>query len=81
MFGTQCWGNGGGGGGGGGQQRQFALGPQFKGDPQAMLNSFKQDLVHHSHPSPASLRGSFHCIVDFKSACFFCFVFMLLTQF
>ena len=37
------------------------------------------NLVHHSHPSVASLGGSLHCIVDFKSACFFA-LFMLLTQ-
>ena len=40
---------------GGRQQGQFALGPQCKG-------ASKQDLVHQSHSSLASLNGSFRCV-------------------
>ena len=49
---------------GGGQQVQFALGPQCK-------QALKQCSTHsNTHPSLASLRVLFHCIVNFKSACF-----------
>ena len=44
------------------QQGQFALGPQCEGGPHP---------VHYSHPSLASLRDLFCCIVGFKSGCFF----------
>ena len=51
---------------------------------QTVLNFFKQDLVnlvHHSYPNLASLRGLFHCIVDFKSACFFALFYAVDTHF
>ena len=44
------------------EQGQFALSPRVP----------KQCWTHsNAHLSSTSLRGSFHCIVDFKSACFF----------
>ena len=49
---------------GGAQQRQFAPGTQCEGGP-------KQSWT---------LSNKFHCIVDSKSACFFCFTLMLLMQ-
>ena len=57
--------------------------PPLQGGLKTALNSFKYHLVklvQHSHPSPASLGGSFCCVVDFNSACFFAAV-MLREQF
>ena len=47
-------------------------GPQFKGPPNNWTHAIKYQvsLIHHSHPSLVYLRGSFHCVADFKSACF-----------
>ena len=60
--------------GGGGQQGQFAPGSQCKRAP-------KQCSTHsNTHPSLASLRVSFHCIGDFKSACFLFRVYAARTQ-
>ena len=53
------------GGGERGQQEQFAQVPSVRGPPNAEL------VKYTSH---------FSCIVDFKSACFFCFALMLQTM-
>ena len=48
-------------------------GPPVWGGPQTVLNSF-------SSLSSFFKRGPFRCIVDFKSACFYCFALTLMTQ-
>ena len=59
-------GEGGGGGGERGQQEQFAQVPSVRGPPN------NAELVKYT--------SHFSCIVDFKSACFFCFTLMLQTM-
>ena len=57
---------GGRGGGERGQQEQFAQVPSVRGPPN------NAELVKYT--------SHFSCIVDFKSACFFCFTLMLQTM-
>ena len=55
-------------GGWGGNRSSLPWAPSVRGAPNS-AELFQ--ISHHSHPSLASLRGSFCCIIVFKSACFF----------